>query len=187
MLFRSTRVPLADGTTRVVGAGQDSPTLLTFLYTTCPQPAFCPAIAARLQGLQSALEPGEATLLAITIDPDGDTPEVLRAYGERVGADPAIWRFGRLDPEALTDLAARAALTVDTVTGGTEILHSIRILVLDAEGRLVERYDDARFPAERVLQQLRTGGPPAPKGADGTITRPDPAAETPDTDASAGG
>lgn len=166
-------IPLVDGESFIVGAGQSGPVLLTFLYTTCPQPEFCPAIAARLAGLQAALAPGEATLLAITIDPDGDTPEVLRQYAEKVGADPQIWRFGRLPEPALKALAARAALTVDTVTGGTEILHSIRVLALDREGRLVERYDDARFPSARVLEQLRTGGPPAPPDSDGTLTLPD--------------
>lgn len=166
----TTTVPLSDGSSFTVGEGQSGPVVLTFLYTTCPQPEFCPAIATRMQGLQAALTPGEATLLAVSIDPDGDTPEVLKAYAESVGADPAVWRFGRLEKPELKKLAARAALTIDTVTGGTDILHSIRILVLDAEGRLVERYDDARFPADRVLEQLRTGGPPAPEGSDGTLT-----------------
>jgi protein SCO1/2 len=164
------QIPLADGTTMTVGAGQRGPVLLTFLYTTCPQPEFCPAITARLQGLQAGLRPGEATLLAVTIDPDGDTPETLRAYADAVSADPAVWKFGRLPEPELKALAGRAALTVDTVTGGTEILHSIRLLVLDADGRLVERYDDARFPADRVLEQLRTGGPKAPADSDGTLT-----------------
>lgn len=166
-----TEIPLADGSTLTVGEGQSGPVLLTFLFTTCPRPEFCPALATRLQGLQAALTPGEATLLAVTIDPSGDTPEVLRAYGESVGADPAIWRFGRLEGDALANLAARAALTIDSATG-EEILHSLRVLVLDEKGRLVERYDDARFPAARVLEQLRTGGPPAPAGSDGTATHP---------------
>jgi protein SCO1/2 len=167
-----TEIPLTDGTTLILGAGQATPVLLTFLYTTCPRPEFCPALATRLQGLQAGLQPGEATLLAVTIDPTNDTLPVLKAYAEAVGADPAKWRFGRLEGEALADLAARAALTVDTVTGSEEILHSLRVMVFDDQGRLVERYDDARFPAERVLQQLLTGGPPAPPDSDGTLTKP---------------
>lgn len=165
-------IPLANGESLRIGEGQRGPVLLTFLYTTCPQPEFCPAIASRLQGLQAGLKPGEATLLAVTIDPQGDTPEVLKKYGDLVGADPSIWRFGRLESADLTSLAARAALTVDSVTGGTEILHSIRFLVLDSQGRLIERYDDARFPADRVIEQLRTGAPPAPPDSDGTLTPP---------------
>lgn len=164
-------LPLSDGGTLVIGEGQQSPVLLTFLYTTCPRPSFCPAMATRLQGLQAALEPGEAQLVSLTIDPENDSLEVLQAYGEKVGADSAIWKFARVEPDALRPLAERAALTIDTAAG-EEILHSLRTWVLDGSGRLVERYDDARFPQERVLQQLRTGGPPAPEGSDGTVTRP---------------
>lgn len=167
----STQVPLSSGQTITIGDGA-GPTLLTFLYTTCPQPEFCPAIAARLQGVQAALEPGQARILAVTIDPGGDTPEVLESYAKNVGAKPEIWQFGRLDEPELHRLAARAALTIDTASGSTEILHSIRVLVLDKDGALVERYDDARFPADRVLEQLRTGGPPAPPDGDGTLTPP---------------
>ncbi|TVQ94101.1 MAG: hypothetical protein EA397_03040 [Deltaproteobacteria bacterium] len=166
-------VPLADGDTFRLGEGQRGPVLLTFLYTTCPQPEFCPAIANKLQKIQAGLQPGEATLLAITIDPEGDSPKVLREYAEVVVADPKIWRFGRVDDKTLTALAGHAALTVDTATGSTEILHSIRFLVLDASGRLIERYDDARFPTDRVIEQLKTGGPPAPPDSDGTLTPSD--------------
>lgn len=166
-------LPLSDGSTLTVGEGQSGPVLLTFLYTTCPRPEFCPAMAKRLQALQAELSPGEATLVSVTIDPEGDTVEVLNTYAQKVGADARIWRFARLEPDALRPLAERAALTVDTAAGD-EILHSLRTWVLDADGRLVERYDDARFPQDRVLQQLRTGAPKAPPGSDGTVTRPTP-------------
>ena len=61
-------VTLADGTKTVVGKGQDRPTALTFLYTRCPMPEFCPATVARFQALQEAVGP-EVRLLAITLDP----------------------------------------------------------------------------------------------------------------------
>ncbi len=111
---------------------------------------------------------GRARLLAVTVDPAGDTPEVLRAYAATVGADPAVWRFGRVAPEVLTRLAGKAALGISPE--GDEVIHNLRALVLDADGRLIERYDDARFPVERVASQLLTGGPTAPAGSDGTVT-----------------
>jgi len=158
--------------TWTVGAGQGVPTVLTFLYTTCPLPAFCPMVTSRLQGLQAALgEADEARLLAVTIDPLKDTWPVLDAYAMNAGADPARWRFGRLPMAALEDLVGQAALTV--VREG-EIVHAIRWLVLDAEGRLIERYDDNAWARDRVVSQLRTGQPTAPAGSDGTISAPHP-------------
>ncbi len=152
-----------------VGAGQGIPTLVTFLYTTCPRPEFCPAMAKRLQSLQAKLKPGEARLVSITIDPQNDSVEVLKNYAALTAADTDLWYFARPSEDQLQVLARRAALTIDTGSG-QEILHSLRTWVLDGNGKLIERYDDARFPEERVLQQLRTGTPAAPPGADGTVT-----------------
>lgn len=168
--FPATAIPVTGGGTWTIGEGQGAATLVTFLYTTCPLPNFCPMVTSRLQGAQAALDGADVRLLAVTIDPEGDTLDVLSAYAEQAGADPARWRFGRVDAEALDVLARRAGLAV--MPEGGEVVHSLRWLVLDAEGRLVERYDDNAWPLERVVQQLTTGGPPAPAGSDGTISRP---------------
>jgi protein SCO1/2 len=160
-------VALSDGATVTVGAGQDRPTAVTFVYTRCPMPEFCPAIVGRFQALQARVGP-EVRLLAITLDPAYDTPEVLAAFASTSGADPRVWVFGRLEPAALEALAASASLPVDRASA--EIVHGLRLLVLDRDGRLVERYDDARWPLDRVVEQLTTGAPPAPSGSDGTLT-----------------
>jgi protein SCO1/2 len=162
-------VPVTGGGTWRLGEGQGRPTALTFLYTTCPVPEFCPLTVSRLQALQAAVG-HDARFLAVSIDPSTDTPEVLDAFATQVGADAEAWRFGRLEGAALDDLAMRAALAVMPEEG--RIAHGLRLLVLDGSGRLIERYDDNDWPLERVVQQLRTGGPAAPAGSDGTISRP---------------
>lgn len=149
-------VPVAPDGTMVIGAGQDEPTLVTFIYTTCPDPAFCPATVSRLQSLQAQID-SSVRILAVTIDPEHDRLPVLADYAALVGADPEIWRFGRLDPVDLQQLALLSGLSV-TLKGG-RIAHNVRILVLDADGRLVERYDDNEYPLERVVEQLNTGSP----------------------------
>jgi protein SCO1/2 len=159
-----------DGSALVVGEGQGIGTAVAFLYTRCPLPEFCPALVARFQALQEQVGT-DARLVAVTIDPEHDTREVLAAFASNVGARPETWRFARAEGGAQGDLAARAALSVSRDTG--EIVHSSRLLVLDREGRLVERYDDNRWSLDRVAEQLRTGAPPAPAGSDGTVT-PEP-------------
>lgn len=160
-------VPLHDGSTWTVGAGQGAPTVLTFAYTRCPLPDYCPLTTRRLQGLQAALGE-EARLLVVTLDPAHDTPEVLAAYAAGAGAAPGRWMYGRLEGEALAALARAAGLSYEPEGG--EILHGLRTLVLDAEGALIERYDDNRYPEERVVSQLRTGEPKAPPGSEGTLS-----------------
>jgi protein SCO1/2 len=160
-------VPVTGGETWTIGEGQAKPTAVAFLYTTCPMPEYCPMVVNRLQGLQA--EVGDAAqLVSVTIDPDTDTMPVLDAFAETVGAKPGIWRFGRLSKEELSTLTTRASLQQMQKDG--QIEHSVRLLVLDAEGRLIERYDDNRWPLERVVQQLKTGGPPAPPNTSGTRT-----------------
>lgn len=165
-LFPRTEVPVGSETW-IVGEGQELPTILTFLYTTCPMPEFCPATTRRLQELQPLVR-GKARLLAITIDPQGDSPDVLQRFAADVGADPAVWRFGRLEGAALDALAMSAGLVV--LPAGGEIEHSVRFLVLAKDGRLVERYDDSRFPAQRLVEQLVSGGPAPAVGSDGTVS-----------------
>jgi len=149
-------VTLADGSTTVLGEGQGRPTALTFLYTRCPMPEFCPATVAKYQALQAAVGP-DIRLLALTLDPAYDTPEVLGVFGHNAGADPAIWQLGTT-PQ-LADLALYAGLSVLRPQQGVEIQHGIRVLVLDGKGALIQRYDDHEWPVSRVVQQLRTGAP----------------------------
>lgn len=162
-------VPTADGGVIRIGEGQEERVAVAFLYTRCPIPEFCPAVVARLQALQPRLGEGQR-ILTITLDPENDTPEVLRAFAAGAGAEPSRWQFGRLEQAALAELALRSALPV--VRDGAEIVHGLRLLVLDRGGRLIERYDDNAWPLERVVEQLATGAPAAPPGSHGTIGAP---------------
>lgn len=139
-----------DGSTLYVGEGQGRPTALTYIYTRCPDPSFCPAIAARMAALQTHLD--RARILTVSIDPEFDTPERLAAWGSMMGADPKIWRQARAEPAVLQDLALRGGQHVTADNGRISHLH--RLLILDANGALIERYDDNRWPLERVVKQL---------------------------------
>ncbi|MCO4747066.1 MAG: copper-binding protein [Proteobacteria bacterium] len=149
-------VPVSQGGNWVVGAGQPKPTAVTFIYTRCPDPNFCPAIVSRMGGLQERIG-DKARILLVTIDPDYDHLPVLGMYGGLVGAKPETWSFGRLEPIELNQLALHAGLSV-TVRGG-RISHKLRMLVLDGDGQLIERYDDNEWPLDRVASQLLDGQP----------------------------
>lgn len=161
-----TRLTAPDGTTLSLGRSQTDRVALTFVYTRCPQPEFCPAMTARLQALQQALGEAEGVrIVAVTLDPAFDTPEVLSTHAGRVGAGPR-WSFARADD--LDALAMRAGLSV--MKGEGEIAHGLRLLVLDRGGKLIERYDDARFPIDRVVTQLVTGAPAGDPANSGTVS-----------------
>jgi protein SCO1/2 len=167
-IFPTFQVPVSDGTVWTIGDGSP-PTIVTFIYSRCPLPKACPAIVGRLLALQDQLRGKGARILAITIDPAHDSLDVLKDYGAGKGADPAIFQFGRLDEEPLRGIADSAALRMLNSGNSEQIEHSIRLLVIGKDGRLIERYDDNQWPLDRVVSQLTTGGPPAPPGSDGTV------------------
>ncbi|TNE87586.1 MAG: hypothetical protein EP330_17980 [Deltaproteobacteria bacterium] len=155
-VFPRTEVPVSHGGRWVVGEGQGTPTALSFIYTRCPDPNFCPAVVSRMAALQERIA-GKARILLVTIDPEHDHLPTLGMYGGLAGAKPETWEFGRLDPIELNQLALASGLSV-TVRGG-KISHRLRLLVLDAEGKLIERYDDNEWPLDRLSSQLLTGTP----------------------------
>ena len=74
-----------------------------FIFTTCPGP--CPLLSAQMARLQSTLagDP-RVQLVSLTVDPQDDTPAVLSAYANHLGADPQRWWFLTGPEKPLYDL-----------------------------------------------------------------------------------
>lgn len=143
------------GSPVVVGHGQPAATALTFIYTRCPLPEACPAMMSRMRALEQALPPdSDVRLVAVTLDPAYDSVDVLAGYAGSLELGPR-WHLARAEPAALSTLAAQAGLPVLEQDG--EIVHGLRLLLLDREGKLLARYDDARWPLEPVVGALVSG------------------------------
>ncbi len=119
--------------------------VVDFIFTRCGGP--CPVMTSRMGELQSALEPvirktgGGVRLVSVTVDPEHDTPEVLRAYADKYGADPELWKFLTGDPAAVTEFVRKGMLQ-PLAKGSDELpIHSQRFLVVDAEGRIRSYHD----------------------------------------------
>lgn len=117
-------------------------TIVTFVFTRCPVPDFCPLIGKKFQELQSTLrdQPGlptsEVQLLSVSIDPEHDTPAMLRAYGESLGADFARWRFATGATGEVEKLTR--AFAVRTERNGSSLDHALATALISPEGKLVE-------------------------------------------------
>lgn len=151
-IFPSTPIVLAEGAPVTLGQGQQGRWILTFVYTRCPIPEFCPAVVTRLQALQDQLPP-DTRILAVTLDPAWDSRGVLRDFGRSVGAIPGRWDFGRVPEEVLVGLAEKAGLQVHGGRGA-DITHDLVFLVLDADGRLLKRYRDLGWDSRELLATL---------------------------------
>ena len=97
------------------------------------------------------------TILTHTVDPANDTPERMKRYADRLGADPELWRFLTGPKEDLYDLLQKGylltALASDTAAGG--FFHSDQVLIVDAEGHIRGTYDGTKSSeVDRMLEDV---------------------------------
>ena len=127
---------------------------VTFVYTSCPD--ICPVLTELMAGVQDALGADFGTRIAfvsITVDPARDTPEVLKAYAQGVGANPAGWSFLTGEVAAVRAVARRYGVVVLDAPGGG-IDHTLLTSLVDRRGVLRVQYLGSRFDPEEFRRDL---------------------------------
>ena len=111
-----------------------------FIFTTCPGP--CPMISTRMSELQKPLENTDVHLVSFTVDPEKDTPEVLRGYAEKLHAQPKRWDFLTGPKAAIYDLSRNGfkLAASDSEEDGIPV-HSTRMILVDRHGEIRGYYE----------------------------------------------
>jgi protein SCO1/2 len=112
-----------------------------FVYTTCPGP--CPMISSRMSELQKPLANTDVHLVSFSVDPERDTPEVLRRYAERLQAEPGRWDFLTGSKSAIYKLSHdgfKLAVSDGSDAQGIPV-HSTRVVLVDRHGQIRGYYD----------------------------------------------
>jgi protein SCO1 len=134
---------------------------VTFMYTRCPLPDFCPRIDQQFKAAQAEILADAGTrdryaLLSVSFDPAFDTPTVLAAHARKVGADPRIWRFVTGDRDTVAGFASlfgtamiRDGSTVDSVT------HNLRTAVIASDGTLLTVLRGNESTPAELMRALR--------------------------------
>ena len=116
--------------------------VVDFVFTRCSGP--CPLLTRRLGKLAASLPP-EVGLLTVTVDPEGDTPERLRAYAEKYGADSRRWVFLRGSVKQTYDLlyaGFRLPMSADPKAApDARVMHSTRFVLVDKKAAIRGFYD----------------------------------------------
>jgi len=112
---------------------------ITFFFTRCPIPDFCPRLSKNFEEASRKLAalpaaPTNWHFLSVSFDTAFDTPAVLRAYAARYHYDPVHWSFLTGPREQIGELARLSEVTVEPE--GAFFNHSFRTLIIDAAGRL---------------------------------------------------
>jgi protein SCO1/2 len=137
--------------------------LLTFIYTRCPVPDYCTLMSNNFAQIDRALGQnpelyGKTHLLSISIDPDYDTPKVLRSYGaahtERYQNETfAHWEFATGTSEQVKEIAQFFGLTY--IPEKDQIIHALRTVIIDPQGKVAKIYRGNEWKPEEVVEELK--------------------------------
>ena len=134
---------------------------VTFIYTRCPLPNFCPVMDRHFRAIQEQVRAdpalrGGVLLLSVSFDPEHDQPAVLTQHAARLGADPAVWHFLTGSREDVETFAAQFGVSVmrDRAVPD-EIAHNLRTAIIDGEGKLITSLSGSEWAPADLVAEIR--------------------------------
>jgi protein SCO1/2 len=137
--------------------------VITFIYTRCPLPDYCPLMTDHFAEIVRQIKSDAALydksrLLSITVDPEYDTPAVLREYGAKhTGESGAAmfshWQFATGKADEIKQVAAWFGLQY--WPAGEQVVHSLRTAVIAPDGRLVKIYRGNDWRPADIVADLK--------------------------------
>jgi protein SCO1/2 len=138
--------------------------LLTFIYTRCPMPDFCPRVTRNFAQIEKQLESdskllAKTHLLCVSFDPENDSPVRLRAYGATyIGSDAkeafAHWDFAVPEKPVLLEMAKFFDLGMTNEADAT-ITHTLSTTLIGPDGKVVSFYPGNDWTVEQVVADLK--------------------------------
>ncbi len=130
---------------------------LTFFFTRCPIPEFCPRLSRNFAEVQHKLgtmenAPTNWHLLSVTFDPAHDTPGALKAYAATYHYDPAHWSFLTGPADKIAELAAACDVRYDPDSGLFN--HNFRTLIVDTSNHLQMVFPTSGDLSDGIVQEL---------------------------------
>jgi protein SCO1/2 len=149
-----------DGKKRRFSAFKGSPVVMTFIYTRCPLPTFCPLMDRHFVALQKAFGEDPSLkavhLVTVSFDPASDTPAVLKAHAKSLNADLTRWTFLTGDRDEVDQFAARFGVSVArAMNDPRDITHNLRTAIIDADGKVAKLYTGNDWSPQQVLSDLQ--------------------------------
>jgi protein SCO1 len=127
---------------------------VTFIFTSCADT--CPLLTAKMAQVQDALGTDfgpKIAFVSITVDPERDTPVVLKEYAHSFGADLKGWAFLTGTPAAIDDVTDRYGIVASRETTG-DVSHTFLTSLIDRDGNLRVQYLGVRFDPEEFRRDL---------------------------------
>jgi protein SCO1/2 len=137
--------------------------VLTFIYTRCPLPDYCPLMTDNFAEIEKTLKTESApypktSLLSVTLDPEYDTPEVLREYAARHSSDSSHWIFATGTKDEVKEIATYFG--IQYWRDGDQVVHSLRTAIIAPDGRFVKLYRGNEWKPDEIVSELRNVATP---------------------------
>ncbi len=153
-----------DGRNIHLGQFRGKQLLITFIYTRCPLPNFCPLVTHNFAVIDKQLAANPALyskthLLCVSFDPVHDTPERLRAYGSSyIGSDAknafAHWDFAVPQAPELTEMAKFFDLGITDEADST-ITHTLSTTLIGRDGKVMRFYPGNEWTTDQVIADVK--------------------------------
>jgi protein SCO1/2 len=134
--------------------------LLTFIYTRCPLPDYCPLMTSHFAEINKSLKAdaglyARTHLLSISVDPEYDKPAVLRAYGlqHNEQKDFTHWELAAGKPEEVKKVAEYFGLTYQTEDN--QIIHNLQTALIAPDGKFVKMYRGNDWTPAEVINDIK--------------------------------
>jgi protein SCO1 len=138
--------------------------LITFIYTRCPLPNFCPLVTRNFANIERRLSAdpklkGKTHLLCVSFDPEHDTPDRLKAYGEEyIGSEAkaafADWDFAVPDNAVLKEMAKFFDVGISNEPDQT-ITHTLSTTLVGRDGKVIKFYPGNEWTPDQVVADVK--------------------------------
>ncbi|WP_221029866.1 SCO family protein [Actomonas aquatica] len=130
--------------------------VINFIYTRCPIATMCPAAVTNMmtvqEGVAAAGKSDQLELISVTFDPEYDTPGVLRDYAAARGIDTSNYSFLTGPESAIKDLLRQLGVLAEVE--GPLIQHTLATLLVNEEGRIIDRADGSRWDTQQFVRKI---------------------------------
>jgi protein SCO1/2 len=129
---------------------------ITFIFASCTDT--CPLLTAKMAGIQTRLGSNfgpKVYFVSITVDPERDTPNILKRYAEAHKANPAGWAFLTGTPAEIREVAKRYGIYYKKTPHG-DVDHTFLTSLVDQNGTLRVQYMGVKFDPDEMLHDLQS-------------------------------
>jgi len=149
-----------DNKVRDFASFKNSVVLITFIYTKCPMPDFCPLMDRNFKTIQARLEKDPSLknvhLVSVSFDPLNDTPQVLKMHAGSLGADLKRWTFLTGHRDDIDQFAMRFGVAITReMNDPTNITHNLRTAIIDKQGVFVKSYTGNEWKPDEIVADLK--------------------------------